>query len=147
MRSESTALCVQIVYYDGQFDDSRLCVALACTAALAGAAVTNHTEATKLLKVPYSDAYAATPDLALAYACLVGAFAAYCAALVQDYAAFPEGRQLLCLGIVDSPPQKKLRTLAWPDHSVTSWHLPFNARVHMIAALHLTAVHYVKFLC
>lgn len=42
---------MQIVYYDGQFDDSRLCVALACTAALAGAAVTNHTEATKLLKV------------------------------------------------------------------------------------------------
>ena len=42
---------VQIVYYDGQFDDSRLCVALACTAALAGAAVTNHTEAVKLLKV------------------------------------------------------------------------------------------------
>jgi len=28
-----------------------LCIALACTAALAGAAVTNHTEATKLLKV------------------------------------------------------------------------------------------------
>lgn len=46
-----TPCCLQIVYYDGQFDDSRLCVALACTAALAGAAVTNHTEATKLLKV------------------------------------------------------------------------------------------------
>lgn len=43
--------CSQIVYYDGQFDDSRLCIALACTAALAGAAVTNHTEATRLLKV------------------------------------------------------------------------------------------------
>lgn len=42
---------LQIVYYDGQFDDSRLCLALACTAALAGAAVANHTEATKLLKV------------------------------------------------------------------------------------------------
>lgn len=45
------AKLLQIVYYDGQFDDSRLCVALACTAALAGAAVTNHTEALKLLKV------------------------------------------------------------------------------------------------
>lgn len=49
--------CLQIVYYDGQFDDSRLCVALACTAALAGAAVTNHTEATKLLKVQLTPAY------------------------------------------------------------------------------------------
>lgn len=47
----TTSCVLQIVYYDGQFDDSRLCVALACTAALAGAAVTNHTEATKLLKV------------------------------------------------------------------------------------------------
>lgn len=46
-----TRVAVQIVYYDGQFDDSRLCIALACTAALAGAAVTNHTEATRLLKV------------------------------------------------------------------------------------------------
>ena len=45
---------LQIVYYDGQFDDSRLCLALACTAALAGAAVANHTEATKLLKVSLS---------------------------------------------------------------------------------------------
>lgn len=45
---------MQIVYYDGQFDDSRLCIALACTAAVAGAAVTNHTEATKLLKVSRS---------------------------------------------------------------------------------------------
>lgn len=50
-RSEDgSSLKGTIVYYDGQFDDSRLCVALACTAALAGAAVTNHTEATKLLK-------------------------------------------------------------------------------------------------
>eukprot|EP00891_Asterochloris_glomerata_P000363 jgi/Astpho2/363/Aster-02238 len=39
-----------IVYYDGQMDDSRLCVTLACTAALAGAAVANHTEATRLIK-------------------------------------------------------------------------------------------------
>lgn len=49
--SAAGSVCMQIVYYDGQFDDSRLCVALACTAALAGAAVTNHTEATKFLKV------------------------------------------------------------------------------------------------
>ena len=42
---------MQIVYYDGQFDDSRLNVSLACTAALAGAAVLNYAEATELLKV------------------------------------------------------------------------------------------------
>ena len=42
---------LQIVYYDGQMDDSRLCVTLACTAALAGAAIVNHTEATRLIKV------------------------------------------------------------------------------------------------
>lgn len=44
---------MQIVYYDGQFDDSRLNVSLACTAALAGAAIVNYTEVTELLKVPY----------------------------------------------------------------------------------------------
>jgi glycerol-3-phosphate dehydrogenase len=32
------------VYYDGQFDDSRMCVALACSAAMAGGAVTNYTQ-------------------------------------------------------------------------------------------------------
>ena len=42
---------VQIVYYDGQFDDSRLNVSLACTAALAGAAVLNYAEVVELLKV------------------------------------------------------------------------------------------------
>ena len=42
---------MQIVYYDGQFDDSRLNVSLACTAALAGAAVLNYAEVTELLKV------------------------------------------------------------------------------------------------
>ena len=42
---------VQIVYYDGQFDDARLNVTLACTAALAGAAVLNHTTVTSLIKV------------------------------------------------------------------------------------------------
>ena len=42
---------MQIVYYDGQFNDARLNVALACTAALAGATVVNHAKVTKLLKV------------------------------------------------------------------------------------------------
>ncbi len=41
----------QIVYYDGQFDDARLNVSLACTAALAGAAIMNYAEVTELLKV------------------------------------------------------------------------------------------------
>lgn len=44
-------LAVQIVYYDGQFDDARLNVSLACTAALAGAAIVNYAEVTELLKV------------------------------------------------------------------------------------------------
>ncbi|CAL5218513.1 g200 [Coccomyxa viridis] len=39
-----------IVYYDGQFDDARLNVSLACTAALAGAAIMNYAEVTELLK-------------------------------------------------------------------------------------------------
>ena len=38
-----------VVYYDGQMNDSRLNVALACTAALAGAAVLNHAEVVSLL--------------------------------------------------------------------------------------------------
>ncbi|KAK1284318.1 hypothetical protein QJS10_CPB21g00545 [Acorus calamus] len=37
-----------VVYYDGQMDDSRLNVGLACTAALAGAAVMNHAAAVDL---------------------------------------------------------------------------------------------------
>lgn len=41
---------IQIQYYDGQFDDARLNVTLACTAAAAGAAVLNHCEAAALLK-------------------------------------------------------------------------------------------------
>ena len=44
-------LASQIVYYDGQFDDARLNVSLACTAALAGAAILNYAEVTDLLKV------------------------------------------------------------------------------------------------
>jgi hypothetical protein len=44
-------LLAQILYYDGQFDDARLNVALATTAAAAGAAVANYVEATGLIKV------------------------------------------------------------------------------------------------
>nr|XP_027188496.1 glycerol-3-phosphate dehydrogenase SDP6, mitochondrial-like isoform X2 [Cicer arietinum] len=39
-----------VVYYDGQMNDARLNVGLACTAALAGAAVLNHAEVISLLK-------------------------------------------------------------------------------------------------
>uniref|UniRef100_A0A5B7AYZ4 Glycerol-3-phosphate dehydrogenase n=1 Tax=Davidia involucrata TaxID=16924 RepID=A0A5B7AYZ4_DAVIN len=39
-----------VVYYDGQMNDSRLNVGLACTAALAGAAVLNHAEVISFLK-------------------------------------------------------------------------------------------------
>ncbi|KAL2645218.1 hypothetical protein R1flu_012805 [Riccia fluitans] len=47
---EGKTLKGTLVYYDGQMNDSRLNVALACTASLAGAAVLNHAEATMLLK-------------------------------------------------------------------------------------------------
>ncbi|XP_051120035.1 glycerol-3-phosphate dehydrogenase SDP6, mitochondrial-like isoform X3 [Andrographis paniculata] len=39
-----------VIYYDGQMNDSRLNVSLACTAALAGAAVLNHAEVISFLK-------------------------------------------------------------------------------------------------
>ncbi|CAA6675602.1 unnamed protein product [Spirodela intermedia] len=39
-----------VVYYDGQMNDSRLNVGLACTAALAGAAVLNHAEVISFIK-------------------------------------------------------------------------------------------------
>lgn len=39
-----------VVYYDGQMNDARLNVGLACTAALAGAAVMNHAEVVSFLK-------------------------------------------------------------------------------------------------
>ncbi|XWS66200.1 hypothetical protein CRYUN_Cryun05aG0179500 [Craigia yunnanensis] len=39
-----------VVYYDGQMNDSRLNVGLACTAALSGAAVLNHAEVVSFLK-------------------------------------------------------------------------------------------------
>lgn len=51
-RSDGTSLKGAIVYHDGQFNDSRLAVALACTAALAGATVLNHAEAVRLIKDP-----------------------------------------------------------------------------------------------
>ncbi|GLT88834.1 hypothetical protein SLE2022_068430 [Rubroshorea leprosula] len=39
-----------VVYYDGQMNDSRLNVGLACTAALTGAAILNHAEVVSFLK-------------------------------------------------------------------------------------------------
>ncbi|XP_047342659.1 glycerol-3-phosphate dehydrogenase SDP6, mitochondrial isoform X2 [Impatiens glandulifera] len=44
-----------VVYYDGQMNDSRLNVGLACTAALAGASVLNHAEVISFLKDEVSD--------------------------------------------------------------------------------------------
>lgn len=44
-----------VVYYDGQMNDSRLNVGLACTAALAGAAVLNHAEVISFLKEEASE--------------------------------------------------------------------------------------------
>ncbi|KAL3732021.1 hypothetical protein ACJRO7_028807 [Eucalyptus globulus] len=44
-----------VVYYDGQMNDSRLNVGLACTAALAGAAVLNYAEVVSFLKDEVGD--------------------------------------------------------------------------------------------
>ncbi|EPS70756.1 hypothetical protein M569_04004, partial [Genlisea aurea] len=44
-----------VVYFDGQMNDSRLNVALACTAALAGAAVLNHAEVISFLRDDATD--------------------------------------------------------------------------------------------
>lgn len=44
-----------VVYYDGQMNDSRLNVGLACTAALAGAAVLNHAEVISFIKDDLTD--------------------------------------------------------------------------------------------
>eukprot|EP00983_Pelagomonas_calceolata_P037949 1136615-Pelagomonas_calceolata.AAC.1 len=41
---------MQIMYYDGQFNDSRMNVALACSSAAAGATVMNYTECKQLIK-------------------------------------------------------------------------------------------------
>lgn len=46
--------CMQVMYYDGQFDDARLNVALACSAAAAGGAILNYTEVTSLIKVGWA---------------------------------------------------------------------------------------------
>ncbi|KAH8283525.1 hypothetical protein KR018_004947, partial [Drosophila ironensis] len=43
-------LCGAIVYYDGQQDDARMCLAVALTAARYGATVCNHVEVKELLK-------------------------------------------------------------------------------------------------
>lgn len=45
-------LCGAIVYYDGQQDDARMCLAVALTAARHGATVCNHVEVLELLKRP-----------------------------------------------------------------------------------------------
>ncbi len=50
-RTHATFPAVQIMYYDGQFDDARYNVALACTAAAAGGVVANYTEVKELIKV------------------------------------------------------------------------------------------------
>jgi glycerol-3-phosphate dehydrogenase len=44
-----------VVYYDGQMNDSRLNVGLACTAALVGAAVLNHAEVFELIKDEFDE--------------------------------------------------------------------------------------------
>lgn len=44
-----------VVYYDGQMNDSRLNVGLACTAALAGASVLNHAEVVSFIKDDVSE--------------------------------------------------------------------------------------------
>lgn len=49
-RGKDRSLKGTVVYYDGQMNDSRLNVGLACTAALAGATVLNHAEVVSFLK-------------------------------------------------------------------------------------------------
>lgn len=49
-RSDGSSLKGTVLYYDGQFDDARMNVALACTAAAAGATVANYLECTNLIK-------------------------------------------------------------------------------------------------
>lgn len=44
-----------VVYYDGQMNDSRLNVGLACSAALVGATVLNHAEVISLIKDDFGD--------------------------------------------------------------------------------------------
>lgn len=47
---KSDKLCGAIVYYDGQQDDARMCLAVALTAARHGATVANHVEVQELHK-------------------------------------------------------------------------------------------------
>jgi len=49
-RPDGKSLQGTVLYYDGQFDDARMNVALACTSALAGAAVANYTKVVALTK-------------------------------------------------------------------------------------------------
>ncbi|KAJ9553584.1 hypothetical protein OSB04_017629 [Centaurea solstitialis] len=49
-KGQDRSLKGTVVYYDGQMNDSRVNVGLACTAALAGAAVLNHAEVVSLIK-------------------------------------------------------------------------------------------------
>ncbi|CAI9091155.1 OLC1v1026102C2 [Oldenlandia corymbosa var. corymbosa] len=49
-KNENRTLKGTVVYYDGQMNDSRLNVAVACSAALAGAAVLNHAEVVSFIK-------------------------------------------------------------------------------------------------
>ena len=49
-KNKSTTLAGTVVYYDGQMNDSRVNVGLACTAALAGASVLNHAEVVSLIR-------------------------------------------------------------------------------------------------
>ncbi|KAG7670407.1 hypothetical protein Ndes2526A_g00159 [Nannochloris sp. 'desiccata'] len=49
-RADGKTLKGVIMYYDGQFNDSRLAIALACTAAGAGATVLNHAQVVDLIK-------------------------------------------------------------------------------------------------
>lgn len=51
----SDKLCGAIVYYDGQQDDARMCLAVALTAARHGATVANHVEVQELLKKKDAD--------------------------------------------------------------------------------------------
>ncbi|CAD7700818.1 unnamed protein product [Ostreobium quekettii] len=49
-RSDGSSMKGTIVYYDGQFDDARMAVTLACTAALSGATTMNYANCERLIK-------------------------------------------------------------------------------------------------
>lgn len=54
-KGHGKSLKATIIYYDGQMNDSRLNIGLACTAALVGAAVLNHAEAISLHRDELTD--------------------------------------------------------------------------------------------